>query len=310
MAKPVCLITGATEGVGKATTQALARKGFTVVLAARSLAKAENIKREIAATSGAKDIDIIVCDLNSLRQVRQMAETVQERHPRLDLLINNAGIMAPERTLTEDGYESGYQVNYLSHFLLTQLLLDALKNSEQGRIINLSSSVYSIGKFDLGNLQSEQRFSVIGAYAASKLFVLMSTIELAERLRGARTTVNAVHPGVVNTHMLKSTTGIFKLIALLATPVAVSPEKGAATSVYLATSPDVAAVSGRYFADSKPKSVKSKFNTKKNRALLWDITMDALARLAPAAQRLDMGSRAEALGGEVLSGVQTKQKNQ
>jgi retinol dehydrogenase 12 len=282
MRKPVCLITGATEGVGKATAQALARKGFTVVLAARSLAKAENIKREIAATRSANDIDIIVGDLSSLTQVRQMAETVQQRHPTLDLLINNAGIMAPERTLTGDGYESSYQVNYLSHFLLTQLLLDALKNSEQGRIINLSSSVYSIGKFDPGNLQSEQRFSAIGAYAASKLFVLMSTIELAERLRGARITVNAVHPGVVNTHMLKSATGIFKLIALLATPVAVSPEKGAATSVYLATSPDLAAVSGRYFADSKPKPVKSKFNTEKNRALLWDMSMDALRLREPA----------------------------
>lgn len=253
-----------------------------MVLAARSLAKAENIKREIAATSGAKDIDIIVGDLNSLRQVRQMAQTVLQRHPRLDLLINNAGIMAPERALTEDGYESSYQVNYLSHFLLTHLLLDALKNSDQGRIINLSSSVYSIGKFDPGNLQSEQRFSAIGAYAASKLFVLMSTIELAERLRGARITVNAVHPGIVNTHMLKSATGIFKLIALLATPVAVSPEKGAATSVYLATSPDVAAVSGRYFTDGKSKPVKSKFNTEKNRALLWDISMDALRLREPA----------------------------
>ncbi len=282
MAKPVCLITGATEGVGKATAQALARKGFTVVLAARSLAKAENIKREIAAMSGAKDIDIIVGDLNSLRQVRQMAQTVLQRHPRLDLLINNAGIMAPERAVTEDGYESSYQVNYLSHFLLTHLLLDALKNSDQGRIINLSSSVYSIGKFDPGNLQNEQRFSAIGAYAASKLFVLMSTIELAERLRDARITVNAVHPGVVNTHMLKSATGIFKLIALLATPVAVSPEKGAATSVYLATSPDVAAVSGRYFTDGKSKPVKSKFNTEKNRALLWDISMDALRLREPA----------------------------
>src|SRR5258708_1929132 len=282
MARPVCLITGATEGVGKATAQALARKGFTVVLAARSLAKAENIKREIAAMSGAKDIDIIVGDLNSLRQVRQMAQTVQQRHPRLDLLINNAGIMAPERTLTEDGYESSYQVNYLSHFLLTQLLLDALKNSDQGRIINLSSSVYSIGKFDPGNLQSEKRFSAIGAYAASKLFVLMSTIELAERLRGTRITVNAAHPGVVNTHMLKSATGLFKLIALLATPVAVSPEKGAATSVYLATSPDVAGVSGRYFVNSKPKPVKSQFDTEKNRALLWDISVDTLKVHGPA----------------------------
>jgi len=272
------MITGATDGVGKATAHALARRGFTVVLAARNLAKAENTKREIAATSGAKDIDIVVGDLNSLKQVREMAETVRKRHPKLDLLINNAGIMAPERTLTEDGYESCYQVNYLSHFLLTQLLLDALKNSDQGRIINLSSSVYSMGRFDPENLQSERRFSAIGAYAASKLFVLMSTIELAERLRGTRITVNAAHPGIVNTQMLKSATGLFKLIALLATPFAVLPEKGASTSVYLATSPDVVAVSGRDFTDSKPKPVKSKFNTRKNRALLWSLSMESLQR--------------------------------
>jgi retinol dehydrogenase 12 len=278
MAKPVCLITGATEGVGKATALALAGKGFTVVLAARSPAKAEHIRCEIAATSGAEDIDVIIGDLGSLRQVRQMAETVQQRHPRLDLLINNAGIMAPERMLTEDGFESSYQVNYLAHFLLTQLLLDALRSSRQGRIVNLSSSIYSIGKFDPANLQSERRFSAIGAYAASKLFVLMSTIELAERLRGDSITVNAVHPGIVNTHMLKSATGLFKLIALLATPLAVSPEKGAATSVYLATSPDVAEVSGCYFADSRPRPVKSKFNIEKNRALLWDVSLDALSR--------------------------------
>lgn len=282
MAKPVCLITGATEGVGKATARALAAKGFTVVLAARSLAKAENVKREIGTASGAKDIDIVVGDLASLTQVRQMAETVQRRHPRLDLLINNAGIMAAKRTLTEDGNKSSYQVNYLSHFLLTQLLLDALKNSGRGRIINLGSGIYTIGKFDPGNLQSEQRFSGIGAYAASKLFVLMSTIELAARLRSEHITVNAVHPGVVNTHMLRSATGIFMLIAVLASPVAVSPEKGAATPVYLATSPDVAAVSGRYFADGKPKPVKSKFNTEKNRALLWDISMEAVGLGEPA----------------------------
>jgi retinol dehydrogenase 12 len=281
MAKPVCLITGATAGIGKATAQALAAKGFTVALAARSLAKAEETRREIAAASGAKDVDIVIGDLGSLSQVRRMAEAFQQRHPSLDLLINNAGIIAPRRTLSEDGFEASYQVNYLSHFLLTQLLLGALGRSAQGRVINLSSSVYAIGKFDPGNLHGERRFSAIGAYAASKLFVLMSTVELADRLRGSRIMFNAVHPGVVNTHMLKSAQGLFRLIALLATPLAVSPEKGAATSVYVATSPDVAAVSGRYFADSKPREVRSKFNTTKNRALLWDISMDALQLREP-----------------------------
>ena len=187
--------------------------------------------------------------------------------------------MAQRRTITADGYEFGYQVNYLSPFLLTQLLLEqSVKKSGQGRIVNLGSSVYSIGKFDSANLQSEGSFSAlaIGAYAASELFLLMSTIELAERLGGTRITANVVHPGVVNTHMLQSATGLFKLIALLATPFALSPEEGAASSVFLATSPNVAKISGGYFTGGRPAAVKSKFNTAKNRSLLWEISLAAV----------------------------------
>jgi retinol dehydrogenase-12 len=278
MPKPICLITGATDGVGKATATELAGKGFTIVLAARNAAKAEMVAKEIAESAGATDVDYLVCDLGSLKQVRQLAETFNHRYPRLDVLINNAGIFAPQKTLTEDGYESTYQVNYLSHFLLTHLLLDALKRSEQGRIINLSSSVYNVGKFDPQNLQSEKSFSLIGAYSASKLLTLMFTIELAERLRSTRVAANAVHPGVVRTQMLANATGIFKIISCFATPFAVSPRQGASTSIYLASSQEVDGVSGRYFVKSKPVSVKSKFNTGANRKLLWDLSMKCLQR--------------------------------
>jgi retinol dehydrogenase 12 len=281
MSGPVCLITGATEGVGKATAQALAKKNFSVVLAARKQAKAERIAQEIKA-AGARDIDIITGDLNSLADVRRLAEMFRQRHSRLDVLINNAGIMPQRRTITADGYESGYQVNYLSPFLLTHLLLDNLKKSEQGRIINLGSNVYSIGKFDPANLQSQQRFSAIGAYAASKLLLAMFTIELAERLRGTRITANVVHPGVVNTQMLRGATGLFRVIATLATPFALSPEKGAATPVFLATSPELANISGSYFAGGKATAVKSKFNTAENRALLWQISQEAAGLREPA----------------------------
>jgi len=281
MQKPICLITGATEGIGRATATELARNGFTVVLAARDAAKADAAIKEISASTGSRDVDYIIADLRSLAQVCELSETFRRRYPRVDVLINNAGIFMPARVMTEDGYETTYQVNYLSPFYLTQLLLDELMKSSQGRIINLSSNVYSIGRFDPQNLQSERRFSTIGAYAASKLLVLMSTLELAERLRGTRIVANAVHPGVVNTHMLQSAAGVFKLLALLATPFAVSPEKGATTSVYLATSPHGAATSGRYFIGSKPKPVKSKFNTEKNRALLWDLSMRALKLREP-----------------------------
>jgi retinol dehydrogenase 12 len=246
-----------------------------VVLGARDAAKAEILKGAIVAGTGNRDIDTVVADLRSLSQVRALSDTFHRRYPRLDVLINNAGIFASERQITGDGFETIFQVNYLSQFYLTQLMLDALKRSEQGRVINLSSSVYSTGKFDPENLQSEKRFSTISSYAASKLLVLMSTLDLADRLRNTPITVNAVHPGVVNTKMLRSATGLFKLIALLATPFAVSPEKGAATSIYLASSADVKEVSGKYFTRSRETKFKTAFNTAENRALLRDLSMQA-----------------------------------
>ena len=157
MHRPVCLITGATEGVGKATATELARRGFAVVMAARNAAKAEKVKWEIAKSTGNADADYIVADLASLEQIRQLAETFKARYPKLDVLVNNAGVVLPARTITGDGFETTFQVNYLSHFFLTQLLLDEIKKSDQGRIINLSSSAYAMGKFDVGNLQSERR---------------------------------------------------------------------------------------------------------------------------------------------------------
>jgi retinol dehydrogenase-12 len=271
--KPICLITGATEGVGKATATELASKGFTVVLAARNAAKADAARAEIKEATGG-EVDIILADLTSLRAVHQLAETFKGRYPRLDVLINNAGVFMPKRVLTPDGFETCYQVNYLSHFLLTRLLLGELKKSEQGRIINLSSSVYTVGKFDALNLQSEKRFSVMGAYASSKLFMLLFSVELAERLKGTPITVNAVHPGIARTQMMLRAPGMFKVVSYLALPFSVSPEKGAATSVYLASSPNVAALSGRYFMSCKPAAIESKFNTDTIRERLWEISAE------------------------------------
>jgi retinol dehydrogenase 12 len=276
MSKPICLITGATDGVGKATAVGLARKGFRVVLAARNAAKAEAVKDEIARATGATDVDYIVGDLGSLSQTRRIAEVYKARHPRLDVLINNAGIFSPRHTLTEDRFEATYQVNYLAHVLLTELLLDALTASPQGRIVNLTSNVYVMGQFEGPGLGHERPFSTMGSYAASKLLVLLWTIELAQRLSGTAVTANAVHPGVVRTQMLAGATGLFKLVAYLATPFAVSPDDGAATSLHVATAPSLAGVTGRYFAGSKPAPVKSKTNTAENRARLWQATLTQL----------------------------------
>ena len=251
MRNPICLITGATEGVGKVTALELAKKGFTVVVAARNANKAEALIKEVETSTGNTSCDYILADLASLGQVRQLADTFRRRYSTLDVLINNAGVFLPVRTETEDGCEMMFQVNYLSPFLLTNLLLEELQKSEQGRIINLSSSVYAIGKFDPHNLQSEKHFSVLGTYAATKLFVLMFTEELARRLQPTSVTANAVHPGIVRTRMMLQPPGALRLVSYLSLPFSISPVEGARTSVYLASSPEVKGISGQYFTQSK-----------------------------------------------------------
>ena len=276
MKDPICLITGATEGVGRVTALELAKKGFTIVVAARNASKAEALKKDIEMSTGNTSCDYIVADLESLWQVRQLAETFRRRYSTLDVLINNAGVFLPTRTETEDGHETMFQVNYLSPFLLTNLLLQELQKSEQGRIINLSSSVYAIGKFDPDNLRSTKHFSVPGTYAATKLFMLMFTEELARRLQGTAVTANAVHPGIVRTRMMLQAPGALRLVSYLSLPFSISPVNGARTSVYLASSPEVKGISGQYFAKSKKAAVKNKFDTAENRALLWDLSLNAL----------------------------------
>jgi retinol dehydrogenase-12 len=275
MDKPICLITGATDGIGKVTATALAGKGYAVVLAARNEAKAAIVTREIVESTGNRDVDYLTAALRSLAQLLRLAETFTQRYPRLDVLINNAGVIMPRRVLTDDGYETTFQVNYLAQFYLTQLLLHELEKSPPGRVINLTSSVYRAGKFDPNNLQSENRFSTIGTYAASKLCVLLFTIELAHRLAPTGVTANAVHPGIVRTPMMRGAQGVFRAISYAALPFSLSPDKGAATSVLLASSPDPTQVSGQYFTDAKSKKVKTSYNTQENRNLLWALSMDA-----------------------------------
>ena len=275
MDKPICLITGATDGIGKVTATELARKGCSVVLAARNEAKAASVTREIVASTGNRDVAYLTADLRSLAQVHRLAEAFTVRYPRLDVLINNAGVVMPQRVLTDDGYETTFQVNYLAQFYLTPLLRNELEKSPQGRVVNLSSSVYRAGRFDPDNLQSERSFSTIRAYAASKLCVLLFTIELAHRLRPTRVTANAAHPGIVRTPMMRGAEGVFRAVSFAALPFSRSPDKGAATSLFLARSPEAAQASGQYFANTASKHVKTGYNTQQNRELLWNLSVDA-----------------------------------
>jgi NAD(P)-dependent dehydrogenase (short-subunit alcohol dehydrogenase family) len=266
----VVLITGATSGIGKATAMMLAKNGFEIAFIARDAEKAESVKKEIDAISGKDSAFYIVADLASLDQVRRSAGIFKEHYKSLDVLINNAGIIPPSRRITVDGLEETFQVNHLSHFLLTNLLLDRMKDLPEARIINVSSGLYKRGIFDPSNLQAEKHFTPGQAYNNSKLMNILYTFELAERLKGTGITVNALHPGVVRTNFGNEQKGFTRLMIKIFGPLFLSPEEGAKTSIYLASSDEVKNVTGKYFEKCKAVEPVNKYITEENRKILWD----------------------------------------
>jgi NAD(P)-dependent dehydrogenase (short-subunit alcohol dehydrogenase family) len=264
------LITGANSGIGRITAIELAKQGFEVVVVVRSKEKAEGLMNELLAVSPKQTVDYLLADLSSLKQVRTCAEAFKKRYQKLDVLINNAGVCLPERKITEDGFEEMFQVNHLSHFLLTNLLLEELKRSPSARIINVSSAGHITGTFDLNNLQSEMKFTPIGTYCNTKLLNVLFANELAERLKDNGITVNSLHPGVVRTNFAGKFKGWFAMLNNLGKLFYISPEKGAATSIYLATSDKVKGVTGKYFSNSKETKTRNKAITAENQKLLWE----------------------------------------
>ncbi len=265
------LITGATEGVGKQTAIQLAKKGFSIVMMVRNKTKAEQAKKEILESTPSAKVDYIIVDLTSFKQVRAAAKKFNEKYDKLDVLINNAGLMYPERKITEDGFELCFQTNHLSHFLLTHLVLDKLKRSKQGRIINLSSEGHKMGKFDPDKFNAEKGYKAVGQYCFTKLCNLYFTYSLADKLKGTNITVNAVHPGVVRSGFGSDhDKGLLKPIFAIARLFMISNEKGAATSVFLASDPGVSKVTGKYFKNKKETRTSAKTHDAANQKLLWD----------------------------------------
>jgi retinol dehydrogenase-12 len=267
------LITGGNSGIGKATATELARKGYHVVFIARNPEKAEAVKKEIVASSKNEKVDYMITDLTSKKQVRECAVEFKRKYKQLDILINNAGVCLPERRITKDGFEESFQINHLSHFMLTNLLLDVIKKSDDPRIVNVSSAGYSSGKFDPDNLQSEKKFHPFSTYCDTKLLNILFSFELAERLKGTGIAVNALHPGVVNTNFAHELKGFHGLLNKMFKPFLLTPEKGAATSVYLASSDEVKNVTGKYFVKCQPAEAKNKYITEENRQILWEKSM-------------------------------------
>jgi NAD(P)-dependent dehydrogenase (short-subunit alcohol dehydrogenase family) len=246
----ICLVTGGTNGIGKATAQALAQMGATVVIVGRNAPKTAQLVEEIRAASGNKNVDSLLADLSSQQEVRHLANEFKSKYSHLHVLINNAGGFFMQRQLSVDGIEMTFALNHLASFLLTDLLLDTLKASTPARIINVSSDAHASGRIEFDNLQGEQN-SRPRAYDNSKLANILFTMELARRLEGTGVTVNALHPGFVATGFAKNNGKVIAaLVSIFAPLVARSPAKGAETSIYLASSPSVAGVTGEYFYDS------------------------------------------------------------
>jgi len=266
----VCLVTGATSGIGLVTARELARRGARVILVARNPARAEVFVAQIRAETGSQEVETLLADLSSQRQVRDLARQFLERHARLDVLINNAGGIWLKRELTEEGVERTVAVNHLAYFLLTQLLLDTIRASAPARIVNVASAAHCKATLDFDDLAGERDYSGWKQYCRSKLMNLLFSYELARRLAGTGITVNAVHPGWVATGFAGNNGWKGRLWRGVARLFALSPEQGARTVLHLATSLEVAGVTGRYFVRERavPSSAASLDEAAARR--LWD----------------------------------------
>ncbi|MGD1891813.1 MAG: SDR family oxidoreductase [Cyclobacteriaceae bacterium] len=278
MKDKICVITGANSGIGKVTALELATRGAHVVMLCRNQEKAERAKEDILRVCGHDRVDIVLADLASLQQIREAAAHINEHYPRIDVLNNNAGLItSDQRETTEDGFETTFGVNHLAPFLLTQLLLDKVLASDGGNIINVSSEAHRFASFDLKDLQYEKRkYNGLKAYASSKLCNILFTRELSKRLPQTNVVTNSLHPGGVATNFGKGVSGFFGVIMKMARPFMISEEKGAQTSIYLATSDEGYTATGLYFKDKKAvkpnKDASSDYNAKR----LWEISENLL----------------------------------
>ena len=270
----VCLVTGATSGIGKATATALAAQGATVVLGCRSPEKGEAVKQEITRATGNSSLDLMVADLASIESTKKGAADFLARYPKLHVLVNQAGLYQSQRTLTPDGLETMFVVNHLSYFLLTNLLLPALKAGAPSRIVNGSGGVEAAGKINFDDLQGEKKFSSFGALAQSKLGNFLFTYELARRLDGTGVTVTIMQPGGVKTELGKGQGGMFGFLLRMMRPFFSTPEQGADTLVWLATSPEVEGVTGKYFVKRKEAKSSARSHDRELAARMWKVSAE------------------------------------
>jgi NAD(P)-dependent dehydrogenase (short-subunit alcohol dehydrogenase family) len=265
------LITGATNGIGKVAALEIARTGATVCLVARNQSRGEATLAEIKASTSNPNLELFVADLSSMAEVRKLASEFKAKHNRLDVLINNAGGYFDTRKTTADGLEYTFAFNHLAYFLLTDLLLDTLRASAPARIVNVASEAQAMGKMNFDDLQFEKRYGGFAAYGQSKLANIMFTYELARRLEGSGVTANVLHPGTVNTGFGSDTKNpVVNFVFGIVKRFSLTPTQGADTIIYLATSPEVEGVNGKYFEKRKPRSSSQISYDQNAQKRLWD----------------------------------------
>jgi len=272
MKDKICIVSGATSGIGKVTATALASQGAQIIMLCRNKDKGEQVKEEIIHKTGNTNIRFFLVDFSSQKDIRKAAEEINASVPHIDLLVNNAGAFYDKRTVTEDNLELTFAVNHIGYFLLTQLLLDKIKKAPKARIVNVASQAQMMGSIYFDDINLEKGFMPMKAYAQSKLANIMFTFELAEKLKDTGITVNCLHPGVVNTGFSKNGTSLFTTLFNSASRFFMTPEQGAQTSIWLATSPEVEGISGKYFARKKEIRAKKIAYDKQARKRLWELS--------------------------------------
>ena len=272
MKDKVVMVTGANSGIGKAASLALAKMCATVIMVARNKERGEAARFDIIGKSRNNSVDLLLADLSSLESVRQLAVDFRRKYSKLHVLINNAGLFNQRRRVTVDGYENTFATNYLAPFLLTNLQLDLLKASAPTRIINVSSVGHYNGHINFEDLNLENDYGGWKAYGQSKLALVLFTHELAKKLQGTGVTVNAVHPGTVATNIWTRPFGPVGFIMALPKLFMTSPEKGAETIVYLASSPDAKGLNGEYVEKLKVKKSSDESYNEEIAQRLWDVS--------------------------------------
>ena len=247
------LVTGANQGIGKVSALELARMGAAVTMVCRSEEKGRAAREEIVAQVKDAAVELIVGDVSSLASLRDVAQRFLDGHERLDILLNNAGVLATSRRESKDGFEHTFATNHLGYFYLTHLLRTTIEKTPGARVVSVSSEAHRSGTIDFDDLQGRKRWSAIGSYSASKLANVLFTRELARQWAGTGVTANCLHPGVIASGFASTDGGFAALLARIARPFLATTEDGAKTQIYLCSSPDVAKISGKYFDKSKER---------------------------------------------------------